>query len=92
MKVQEHTLFGIVKRWSKGPSAGAGGVDLDDQLLSLIGEIRLEHVGPHQLKAILDDPWLQLVTPPTITCKREWWFQCPGKHVYCTIITGVGHW
>ena len=61
--LQEHTLFGIVKRWSQGPQAGARGADLEEQLLSLVGEIRLEHVPPHSMTSILDDPWLHKVPP-----------------------------
>jgi len=38
---------------------------VDEQLLSLVAEIRLEHVPPHYMKSILDDPWLQKVPPPS---------------------------
>lgn len=58
---QEHTLFSIIKRWSKGPNAGLTPAEQDEQLLKLIGEIRLEFIAPEHLNSILDDPWLQQV-------------------------------
>lgn len=59
--VQEHTLFSIIKQWSSGPNAGQSTAEVDEQLLTLIGEIRLEHIMAEHLNSILDDPWLHQV-------------------------------
>ena len=61
LMMQEHTLFSIIKQWSSGPNAGSTTAEVDEQLLTLIGEIRLEHIMAEHLNSILDDPWLHQV-------------------------------
>ena len=61
--LQEHTLFSIVKQWSKGQDHGFHSAETEQQILRLVREIRLEHIGPENLNKILDDPWLQKVSP-----------------------------
>ena len=72
--VQEHSLFETVKQWSKAaltarPSVSSA--EAEEQVLSLVSELRLEHIDPQRLSEILDDPWLQevlLCSPQTVPC------------------------
>lgn len=59
--MQEHALFSIIKQWSGGPNAGSTIQEVEEQLLMLIGEIRLDYIMADHLEAVLDDPWLQQV-------------------------------
>ena len=47
-----------MKQWSKGQNHGYHSAELEQQILRLVKEIRLEHIGPDSLTKILDDPWL----------------------------------
>lgn len=58
---QEELLFSSIKCWSNGPLASKEAEEADDELLSLIDEIRLENIPPQQLNQILDDSWMQQV-------------------------------
>ena len=72
--MQEHSLFEAVKQWSKAALAGRPAVspaEAEEQVLTLLSELRLEHIDPQRLSEILDDPWLQevlLCSPGALLC------------------------
>lgn len=77
--MQEYTLFSIIKQWSSGPNAGSTTAEVDEQLLTLIGEIRLEHIMAEHLNSILDDSWLHQVVLQSLAI----WLQSCRYQVLC---------